>query len=248
MDGEAFETWRDRLRSGDKSATIINLYELVAGHRGLQAHELPVEERNRLAHRALDAMVPGFEVVPDSDRVLDRIELVPYDPEWPARFKDWRQKLRAVLEPPARRIDHVGSTAVPGLTAKPVIDIQVSVADMANEQAYVPAIESLGVQLRSRDDDHRFFRPFADRPRDVHIHVCNARSTWERRHLLFVAFLRSDSAARDEYLRAKLAALARWADDRIAYTEAKDEVIRSIDARADVWARDSGWPDQPTGG
>ncbi len=75
----------------------------------------------------------------------------------------------AAIATPQRRIDHVGSTAVPGLIAKPVIDIQVSVDDIRNESTYVPAIESLGVQLRSRDDDHRFFRPFAGRPRDVHI-------------------------------------------------------------------------------
>jgi GrpB-like predicted nucleotidyltransferase (UPF0157 family) len=192
-------------------------------------------------------MVPGFEVVPDSGRAVELIQLEAYDAAWPARFDSWRQRLWAALSPPPRRIAHVGSTAVPWMTAKPVIDIQVSVDDMLNEQAYVPAIESLGVQLRSRDDDHRFFRPFADHPRDVHIHVCNAGSTWERRHLLFVAYLRADAAARDEYLRAKLAALARWADDRIAYTEAKDGVIRNIDARAERWARDTGWSDQPAG-
>src|SRR5438128_1336588 len=121
------------------------------------------------------------------------------------------------------------------------IDIQVSVDDILDDTTYVPTIESLGVQLRSRDDDQRFFRPFADRTRDVHIHVCNAGSAWERRHLLFVAYLGSDPAARDAYLKAKESATARWADDRIAYTEAKDEVIREIGTQAEAWAARTRW-------
>ncbi len=234
-DDAAFAAWRDRRRSGDESATLLNLYELVARPRGLEPHELPGQERARLSARALYEMAPGFEQIPGSDRKLDLIELVPYDPAWLARFDAWKARLLGALSRAPRRIDHVGSTAVPGLPAKPVIDIQVSVDDLSAEAAYVPAIESLGVQLRSRDDEHRFFRPFADRPRDVHIHVCNAGGEWERRHLLFVAYLRADASARDGYLKAKQTAAARWSDDRIAYTEAKDEVIREITARAEAW-------------
>ena len=186
-------------------------------------------------------MYPGFEVVANSERDLDPIEIVPYDPEWPARFEAWRVKLAAALGPTARRIDHFGSTSIPGLPAKPVIDIQVRVDDMTREDLYVPQIEALGVQLRSRDDDHRFFRPPAGKPRDVHIHVSNVGSEWSRKDLLFAAFLRQDAAARGEYLRGKEQAAARWADDRIAYTEAKTEVIASIAPRAEEWARATGW-------
>lgn len=186
-------------------------------------------------------MQAGFEIIPGSDRALDVIELVPYDAEWPAQFASWRRRLAHALGPTARRIDHFGSTSVPGLPAKPVIDIMVRVDDMTQEQLYVPQIEALGVQLRSRDDDHRFFRPFAGRPRNVHIHVVNLGSKWGRKDLLFAAYLRQDAAARDEYLRGKELAAARWGDDRIAYTEAKTEVIRPIAARAEAWASDVGW-------
>lgn len=185
-------------------------------------------------------MAPGFEIVPGSDREVEPIQLAPYDPRWPARYDAWKARLQGALEASARRIDHVGSTAVPGMPAKPVIDIQVSVGDLFDEATYAPAIESLGVQLRSRDDEHRFFRPFADRPRNVHIHVCNTGSRWERRHLLFVAFLRADAAARDAYLKMKQAAAARWSDDRIAYTEAKDEIIGEILTRAELWEAQAG--------
>lgn len=186
-------------------------------------------------------MQAGFEVIPGSDRGLEVIELVPYDPEWPARFESWRRRLAYALGPTAKHIDHFGSTSVPGLPAKPVIDIMVRVDDMKKEQLYVPQIESLGMQLRSRDDDHRFFRPFAGSPRDIHIHVVNLGGEWGRKDLLFAAYLRHDSAARDEYLRGKELAAARWPDDRIAYTEAKTEVVRPIAARAEAWAQKVGW-------
>jgi GrpB-like predicted nucleotidyltransferase (UPF0157 family) len=237
----AFQSWVERRRSGDQSATLFDLYELVAKPRGLRPHELTADERAALSHRAMHVMQPGFEVAPGSDRALDLIEIVAYDPEWPARFESWRERLAAALGPTARRIDHFGSTSIPGLPAKPVIDIQISVDDMNKEELYVPQIESLGVQLRSRDDDHRFFRPFAGKPRDVHIHVCNLGSDWARKDLLFAAYLRQDAAARAEYLRGKELAAARWGDDRIAYTEAKNEVIDAISPRAEEWARKTGW-------
>ncbi|HET9781900.1 MAG TPA: GrpB family protein [Candidatus Dormibacteraeota bacterium] len=213
----------------------------MARSKGLQPHELTAEDRAALSHRFLQATEPSFEVAPGSDRALDRIELVAYDPEWPRRFEAWRQQLATALGATARRIDHFGSTSIPGMPAKPVIDIQIRVDDMAREELYVPQIEALGVQLRSRDDDHRFFRPFAGRPRDVHIHVCNLGSEWARKDLLFAAYLRHDAAARAEYLWGKQLAAERWADDRIAYTEAKTEVVKTIAVRAEQWARDVGW-------
>jgi GrpB-like predicted nucleotidyltransferase (UPF0157 family) len=220
---------------------VIELYSIVARPRGLEPWELPLTERLDLSARALPEMWPGFELLPGSSRGADPIELVPYDPNWPRRFEDWRQKLVDALELPAERIRHVGSTAVPGLLSKDTVDVQVSVEDIRNEAVYLPKIEHLGVQLRSRDDLHRYFRPFAGRPRDVHVHVCDAGSDWERRHLLFVAYLRHDAAARERYAEEKVAAVKRWGDDRAAYTEAKDAVIRDIDGLAEEWARATGW-------
>jgi len=215
---------------------VIDLYEMVAAERGIRPEELSVEERRVLVSAALPVMYAGFQMLPDSDRDEDLIALVPYDPAWPSRFEEWKQRLLAALPQPPHRIDHVGSTAVPGLAAKPVIDIQVSVGDPSDEASYVPAIESLGVQLRNRDEDHRFFRPFAALPRDVHVHVCQAGGEWERRHLLFRDYLRAHPAARQAYLQAKVEAAARWADDRVAYTEAKGRVIGQLTAEAERWS------------
>ena len=215
---------------------VIDLYEMVAAERGIRPEELSVEERRVLVSAALPVMYAGFQMLPDSDRYEDPIALVPYDPTWPSRFEEWKQRLLAALPQPPHRIDHVGSTAVPGLAAKPVVDIQISVGDPNDEASYVPAIESLGVQLRNRDEDHRFFRPFAALPRDVHVHVCQAGSEWERRHLLFRDYLRAHPAARQAYLQAKEEAAARWADDRVAYTEAKGMVIGQLTAEAERWS------------
>lgn len=239
-DDAPFEEWRRR-HAEDSSTNLLDLYELVARARGVAPHELPIADRTGLFKRAAPVMYPGFELTTNSERGLEPIEIVPYDPEWPRRFEEWRAKLAAALGPVARRIDHYGSTSVPGLAAKPVIDIHIGVDDMTREEQYVPPIEALGVQLRNRDGDQRFFRPFAGRPRDVHIHVCDVDSAWARKDLLFAAYLREDAAAREEYLRGKEQAAARWADDRVAYTEAKTAVILPILARAEQWARGTGW-------
>jgi GrpB-like predicted nucleotidyltransferase (UPF0157 family) len=235
---DAFDVWcRLRTHYGPE-VNVIDLYALVAHRRGLEAHQLPVAERKQLAERGLHFMYEGFEIIAGSDRPeRDPIELVPYDQNWPHLYEEWRSRLAEALGSTARRIEHVGSTAVPGLSAKPVIDIQISVDDLEDEPRYVPQIEALGVQLRNRDTEHRFFRPFSGLLRGVHIHLCTLGSEWERRHLLFRDYLRADPAARDVYLAAKRLAAERWSDDRIAYTEAKDDSIRNLTAAAEAWAR-----------
>ena len=114
-------------------------------------------------------------------------------------------------------------------------------AEIGDEARYVGHLESIGLQLRSRDDIHRFFYPFPGQPRDVHLHVCQAGSGWEREHLLFRDYLRTHPAAGDRYLAAKRAAAVTWRDDRWAYTEAKTGVILDILDEAEAWARATGW-------
>lgn len=233
-------TWI-RLREVEgRRATCIDLYRLVSEPRGLAPHELPLEERKRLSHAIAPTFWPGFQVTDDSER-FDPIKVVAYEQEWPAQFESWRELITEALKDAALRIDHVGSTSVPGLAAKPIVDVQVSVADMSDEEDYVPKLERLGVQLRSRDDLHRFFRPFADRPRDVHVHVCPAGSEWEREHLLFRDYLRAHPAACGIYADAKREASRVWADDGWAYTDAKSEVILNILTEAEAWALKTNW-------
>lgn len=237
---EPHAAWR-RLRAAEgRRTTIIDLYELVARQRGLAGHQLPHAERVELARSAMPVMWPGFTRTEGSERQDIHVEVTAYDPCWPGRYERWRDRLEGELGGTALRIEHVGSTAVPGLPAKPTIDVQVSVADLDDESRYVPHIERAGVQLRSRDALHRFFRPFAGQPRDVHVHVCRSGSAWEREHLLFRDYLRSHPDARDAYARVKHEAARIWSDDRIAYTEAKTAVILDLVDAAENWRRPPG--------
>ncbi|MGH2454688.1 MAG: GrpB family protein [Candidatus Limnocylindria bacterium] len=171
----------------------------------------------------------------------EAVELVDPDPSWPSRFEAIRTRLARALGASALRIDHIGSTAVPAIPAKPVIDVQVSVPSLDAEGAYVPQIESLGWLLRAREPEHRFFRPPAGEPRTVHIHVCQGGSAWERAHLLFRDYLRAHPRSAASYARLKERLAAEVGHDRPAYTRSKDPFIAATLKRAEAWARGMGW-------
>ncbi len=169
------------------------------------------------------------------------IVVVAYDPQWPSRFDRERERIARALGSGALRIDHIGSTAVPGLPAKPIVDIGLSVPDAADEPSYLPALVEAGYVLRVRQPGHRMVRTTA---LDVHVHVWTAGSDWERRHLLFRDWLRTDDADRAAYSRLKFD-LADWEwPDMNAYAAAKDDLIAEITERAEWWALAYGWSPQ----
>jgi len=147
-------------------------------------------------------------------RTVESVEIVPYDASWRPAFARERARIADALGRRALRIDHIGSTAVEGLPAKPIIDIDVSVADPDDEASYVPALELAGYVLRVREPRHRMLRT---RELDVHVHVCGSGSDWERRHLLFRDWLRCDADDRARYASAKRALAARNRADMNAY-------------------------------
>jgi GrpB-like predicted nucleotidyltransferase (UPF0157 family) len=173
----------------------------------------------------------------------DPVAIVAYDPLWQSRYAAWRERLARALGRSAVRIEHIGSTAVPDLAAKPVVDIQVSVSDVADEDSYVQAVESVGFALRYRHEGlgWRYFRPPPGLPREAQVHVCSVGSDSERLHLLFRDYLRAHPAEADAYAAAKRAAAARHPHDRIAYTDAKDAFIHPALQRAEAWADETGW-------
>lgn len=171
-----------------------------------------------------DALIGG----PERRRVV----LAEPDPGWPERFECEAERIRAALGSRALRIDHIGSTAVPQLAAKPVVDLDVSVADPDDEAAYVPDLQSAGYVLRVREPGHRMLRTPAF---DVHVHVCALGSEWERRHLLFRDWLRHDAADRALYERTKRALAGREYADLNDYADAKTDVIEAIMRRARAW-------------
>jgi GrpB-like predicted nucleotidyltransferase (UPF0157 family) len=166
------------------------------------------------------------------------ISIVPYDLSWPEAFVRQRDRIAQSLGPRAVRIDHIGSTAVAGLPAKPIIDIDLSVRDPADEESYVPALERTGYRLRVREPGHRMLRTPR---RDAHVHVCAAGSDWERRHLLFRDWLREDEADRRRYGETKRALAERDWPDMNAYAAAKTEIIGDITERAERWAVATSW-------
>ena len=240
--GDPGQAWRRLHARFGTRATLLDRYSLEAAARAIPIDSLSDADRAGLSREVIETHWDEFEVIGGSDRTVDDpIEVVDYDPEWPAQFAAWRDRLAAALGPTAQRIDHVGSTSVPGLAAKPIIDVQVRVLDMTNEAVYAPAIEALGVALRSRDSEHRYFRPAGDRPRDVQIHVCDSGSDWARAHLLFRDYLRTHPDAARAYAAMKRDAAARFPRDRIAYNEAKTNFILDQVEQAERWAEETGW-------
>lgn len=152
------------------------------------------------------------------------IDLVEHDPAWAARFDTERRRIVGVLGDGVR-VEHVGSTAVPGLVAKPIVDIQVSVPDVSEETSYVPGLVAAGYELRVRERGHRMLRT---PERDVHVHVCDAGGEWEHRHLAFRDRLRSSPTDRDRYAAVKSSLAAQGWSSMNAYAAAKTDVIAEI--------------------
>ncbi len=224
--GDPAEAWRRLFDCFGRRTTLVDRYELEAHQRGIDVAQLDWATRSRLAAEVLAVQFPGIEILGPISRTP--IEVVPYDAVWPKTFELWHRRLASALGPAAVGIEHVGSTAVPGLAAKPIVDIQVSVLDIDDEAKYVPAIESTGVPLRSRDDRHRYFRPPTGQRRVIQIHVCDADSEWECVHLAFRDHLRSDPDLAAAYGRLKQHLATQWNDDRYAYTDAKTGFILDV--------------------
>ncbi len=240
--GEPGDAWRRLHERFGPRVTLIDRYALEAAARGIQPDQLDAGTRGRLGAETLRAQLPSLEFAAGSERtVVDATVVVEYDERWPAEFAAWRRRLDEALGPVAVSIEHVGSTAVPGLAAKPIIDIQVSVRDVEDEVAYVPAVDRTGVPLRASEPGHRYFRPAGQEPRTVQIHVCDAGSRWERDHLLFRDYLRADSVVRASYARLKRDLAERYRDDRLAYTDAKSTFILDTLASAKDWSARVRW-------
>lgn len=168
----------------------------------------------------------------------DSIVISPYDPAWPGIFEAEAKRIGGALGSAAERIDHVGSTAVPGLAAKPVIDIQVSVRVLHPLGPHLPPLVALGYTHVPHSDDATY--PFLHRPSDWphshHIHLCEAHGHEERRSLAFRDFLREHPEVAAEYAGEKRRLGSGFSsssfESRNAYAEAKSAFIEPIIERA----------------
>jgi len=160
------------------------------------------------------------------------ITLVEYDSAWPGLYEREAERIRAALGDRARLLEHAGSTSVPGLAAKPIIDIVLAVPDSSDEDAYVPALEAAGYVLRIREPDWYEHRLLKGPDTDVNVHVFSDGSEEIVRMLAFRDHLRSDDADRELYERTKRDLATReWAFVQ-DYADAKTEVVNDIVARA----------------
>jgi GrpB-like predicted nucleotidyltransferase (UPF0157 family) len=160
------------------------------------------------------------------------IVLVDYDPEWPARFEREAERIRSALGDTALLLEHVGSTSVPGLAAKPIIDIVLAVPDSTDEDAYVPALEAAGYVLRIREPDwfeHRLVKP---PDLSTNLHIFSEGCVEIDRMLAFRDQLRSDEEDRELYERTKRDLARRSWTYVQDYADAKTEVVEAILARA----------------
>jgi GrpB-like predicted nucleotidyltransferase (UPF0157 family) len=176
----------------------------------------------------------------------DLIIVVDSDPTWPALFADQAATLRRALGPVAMRIDHIGSTSVVGLAAKPIIDVQISVASLEPTEPFRVPLESLGYVFHGENPEltKRYFRepPGARR---THIHVRRAGSFSEQFALLFRDYLRARPDEADTYAHLKRELALTYREDREGYTNAKQPYIYTLIARADAWAQATGWQPAP---
>lgn len=172
------------------------------------------------------------------------IEVVEYDPRWPSQAQAISERLGAALRQRALRVEHVGSTSVPGLAAKPVIDLDLTVADPADERGWLPQLQAAGFVLTIREPwwhEHRMLRcgqrlddglARADTGPVANVHVFAPDSPELVKHIVFRNWLRTDAADRELYARAKRSAAGGGSQRVMDYNARKQAVIREIYQRA----------------
>lgn len=168
--------------------------------------------------------------VPDTTLVLHE-----YDEAWPAAYDEMAQRVRRALGFRVLAVEHVGSTAVPGLAAKPIIDLDLIVADPDREDDYVPALQAAGFALRIREPWWHRHRMLRSEDPLANLHVWGYDSPEPVRHRIFRDWLRQDAADRSVYALAKrdaITAATALGEDVNRYNERKSRTLREIYGRA----------------
>jgi GrpB-like predicted nucleotidyltransferase (UPF0157 family) len=160
------------------------------------------------------------------------IVIADYNPEWLECFRQEEVRIRAALGESALSVEHIGSTSVPGLAAKPIVDILLVVEDSGEEATYLPAMEGAGYVLRVREPDFYEHRKFRTPEKDVHVHVFSAGSPEIERYLLLRDRLRQNEGDRELYAQTKRELAKQDWPSREHYAEAKTEVVEAIISRA----------------
>jgi GrpB-like predicted nucleotidyltransferase (UPF0157 family)/predicted kinase len=161
--------------------------------------------------------------------IREKVEIVPYNPEWPAQFEAEKRRIEGALGALAIEIHHMGSTAIPGLAAKPIIDIMIVVRKLDDAAQCIAPLKELGYTFVDHPEnvDRRFFRR-GQRPRTHHIHIVEQDSQALKEHLVFRDALRGDPQLRDRYAALKYDLAERCRNDRAQYTKSKTEFVTQV--------------------
>ena len=170
----------------------------------------------------------------NSDRIPSPLPVViePYDPSWPRRFQNEKNRLESVFSAMNPVIEHIGSTAIPNMSAKPIIDIMVGVTHLNEIESRISDLNAIGYRYVPKHEselpERRYFRKPITGPSTHHLHCVVRDTAFWNRHLLFRNYLREYPAAAADYLRLKSDLARKYRSDRAAYTTAKSTFIESI--------------------
>jgi len=160
------------------------------------------------------------------------IEVLPYDPHWPSLYEQARREILDVISPYVTRIEHIGSTAVPGLAAKPVIDILIGVRILQDAAAFLPPLYPLGYSYVPEHEDvfpeRRYLHRIVDGAHTHHLHMVEPQSEFFRVQLLFRDYLRAHPGEAQRYAALKFHLAEQYRLDREAYTDGKTSLIKNI--------------------
>lgn len=205
---------------------------------GLSVTELPTSGPKRSLPDPTDVTAYEKELakytIGQPQPLTGPIELVDYDPTWPRLYEREAARIRSILNDRIVRIEHVGSTSVYGLSAKPIIDIVLELSDSSDEAAYVPDMEAAGYVLRIREADWFEHRLFKGPDININLHAFSAGCAEVDRMLVFRDWLRTNAADRELYTRAKRELAARDWKYMQQYADAKTAVVKEIMARAEA--------------
>lgn len=166
------------------------------------------------------------------------VVIADYDPQWPILFEEEKGRIQGVIGERVLAIEHIGSTAVPGLGAKPVIDIMVGIRRLADAKECVEPLKSIGYEYRPEVEaeipERRYFDKGLPGARTHHLHMVELSGDFWERHLLFRDYLRKHPGVAGQYYRLKKGLAARYKTDRAGYTEAKTAFIRSVEDKAGI--------------
>jgi len=164
------------------------------------------------------------------------VVIVDYDPQWPILYQEEKGRILGVIGHAVVAIEHIGSTAVPGLGAKPIIDIMIAVCRLADAEECIEPLQSIGYEYVPEYNDiipeRRYFHKGPPEARTHHVHMVELTSDFWERHLLFRDFLRAHPEEAQQYCQMKKELAAKSGSDREAYTDAKTSFIESVVAKA----------------